>query len=75
MTLLAFIPVCTTFTALGLLAFVVVLIGAHNRTEADEQAPSQPWQFTWQWVVAIAITLLVPVLMFLLIWFLPEGDQ
>jgi len=73
----AFIPVCTFFAALALLALIVVVLGAYNRTDnpSAEETRSQEWQLTWQWVAAIIITIVVPALMLLLIWLLPEGDQ
>jgi mannose/fructose/N-acetylgalactosamine-specific phosphotransferase system component IIC len=75
-SLFACVPVCTFFTALGLLGFLIVLIGAYNRT--DEEAKSaaassaEPWQLTGPWVIAIAITIVVPTLMLLGMWLLPE---
>ena len=60
-------------TALGLLMAVVLLFGVYNRTENDQPAEEKPKaELTWQWIVAIVITIIVPLTMLLAIWLLPE---
>jgi hypothetical protein len=73
-TLLGCIPVCTTLTALGLLFLVVLLIGAYNRSPEPEApaAPAEPKGFPWMLAIAVVITIVIPTLMLLAIWFLPE---
>lgn len=71
--LYACFPVLTFFAALGLLAVLVVLVGAYNRPATSQpQEPSAKAEFTWQWAIAIIITIVVPLGMLLAIWLLPE---
>jgi hypothetical protein len=70
--LYACFPVFTFFAALGLLAVMVVLVGAYHKPAAQPHEPVQGAGFTWQWAVAIVITIVVPLLMLIGIWLLPE---
>jgi hypothetical protein len=59
--------------ALGLLTAVVVVFGIYNRTDNDMPSEPKPkGELTWQWIVAIVITIVVPLVMLLGIWLLPE---
>jgi len=67
----ACLPVLMFFSALALLATLVVVLGAYHKGAPPEE-PRPKREFTWQWGIAILITIVVPVLMFLLIWISPD---
>lgn len=67
----ACLPVLMFFSALALLATLVVVLGAYHKGAPTEE-PRPKREFTWQWGIAILITIVVPVLMFLLIWISPD---
>jgi hypothetical protein len=75
--LFACIPVCSFFTALGLLFAIVMAIGAYNHdapanvepvpTSVETPLARSPWL-----LIAIIITLIVPSSVLLVIWLAPE---
>ena len=72
------IPVCTFFTALGLLFALVMVLGIYNRdalppapTEPSE-LPDAPRERSWWLIIAVIITIIVPTSVLLVIWLAPE---
>jgi uncharacterized BrkB/YihY/UPF0761 family membrane protein len=74
MPLFALMPVCVTFLALALLAFLVVVFNVYlpNPPSDTEERPRHPPEWVPHWWVVALIPVVVAVIFVLVLLFAPE---